>query len=79
MSLSFRVGHEEYLGAERIVYGNLEGTPFDGKKAVSRMSATYSGKYDSGSLQAFAVSERHLRFFDRKSGKRTDSRPDRWR
>jgi multiple sugar transport system ATP-binding protein len=77
VSLRFRVSHEEYLGAERIVYGTLEGDAFRGEKVVARMSATYSGRFEKGELQAFAVSEKHLRFFDRQSGKRTDSRP-RW-
>ena len=78
VALRFRVSHEEYLGAERIVYGSLEGGRFKGEKVVSRMSATYSGSFESGSLQAFSVSEKHLRVFDRASGKRTDRRPQPW-
>ena len=64
VTVNFRVSHEEYLGAERIVYGVLEGASFKGEKAVSRMSSTYPGHFEIGVLQPFAVSERHLRFFE---------------
>src|SRR5512142_2093598 len=37
VSLRFRVSHEEYLGAERIVYGTLEGGSLEARKVVSRM------------------------------------------
>jgi multiple sugar transport system ATP-binding protein len=78
VSIRFHISHEEYLGAERIVYGVLEGGAFQGEKALSRMSSTYSGHFESDSVHAFALSERHLRFFDRKTGKRTDARPVQW-
>src|SRR6202163_349032 len=53
--LSFRVSHEEYLGAERIIYGHLEGGRFHEKKAVSRLSSTHGARFESGSVDAFAV------------------------
>src|SRR6266852_7223145 len=71
VSLRFRVSHQEYVGAERLVYGSLEGGRCDGKKVVSRMSATHVARYEIGSVHAFAVSERHLKFFDRETQKRT--------
>jgi multiple sugar transport system ATP-binding protein len=78
VTVRFHVSHEEYLGAERIVYGVLEGGSFKGEKALSRMSATYSGRFEADSVHAFAVSERHFRFFEKKTGKRTDARPQTW-
>jgi multiple sugar transport system ATP-binding protein len=75
LSLRFRISHAEYLGAERILYGQLEGGRFDGKKAVARMSATHGARFESDSLHAFAVPERHLRFFDREKGTRTNRVP----
>jgi multiple sugar transport system ATP-binding protein len=69
--LRFRISHEEYLGAERIIYGHLEGGRFEGEKAISRMSATYGGRFEAGSLHPFAVSEKHLKFFDREKGTQT--------
>src|SRR5216683_5829821 len=71
LSLRFRVSHEEYLGAERILYGSVEGGPFDGKQAISRMSSTHGARFESGSLHPFAVREQELKFFDREKGTRT--------
>jgi multiple sugar transport system ATP-binding protein len=79
VSLNFRVSHQEYLGAERLVYGSLEGGRSDGKKVVSRMSASHVARYEIGSLHAFAVSEKHLKFFDRETQKRTRPRHDPWK
>jgi len=73
--LHFRISHEEYLGAERILYGQLEGDRFDGKKVISRMSSTHGARFESGSLHAFAVPERELKFFDRERGTRTKRVP----
>jgi multiple sugar transport system ATP-binding protein len=77
--LSFRVSHEEYLGADRIVYGHLEGDRFAGKKAISRMPSFRGASFESGSLHAFAVAEADLRFFDRATEKRTTALPHPWR
>ncbi|MGE5413972.1 MAG: ABC transporter ATP-binding protein [Syntrophomonadaceae bacterium] len=77
--VGLRVNHEEYLGAERIVYGAIEGGPFHGRPAVSRLASTLTLPFEAGSVHAFAVSERHLKFYDRSSGKRTAPRPVAWR
>ncbi len=71
LPLRFRISHEEYLGAERILYGQLEEGRFSGKKVISRMSATQGARFDTGSLHAFAVPEQELKFFDREKGTRT--------
>jgi multiple sugar transport system ATP-binding protein len=71
LPLSFRVGHEEYLGAERILYGVLEGGPFDGRKVVSRIAATHAVRFAPDAVHDFAVAERNLKFFDPESGIRT--------
>ncbi|HWZ85267.1 MAG TPA: ATP-binding cassette domain-containing protein, partial [Thermoanaerobaculia bacterium] len=70
--LSFRLGHEEYLGSERILYGKLEGGRFDGK-VVSRLPASYRERLPEDSVHRFEVSERNLKFFDRASGARRGS------
>jgi multiple sugar transport system ATP-binding protein len=69
--LSFRVSHAEYLGAERILYGVLEGGPFDGQKVVSRIAATHAVRFAPDSLHDFAVAERNLKFFDPETGVKT--------
>jgi multiple sugar transport system ATP-binding protein len=70
LSFRFRLSHEEYLGAERILYGNLAGPPLDGAKVVSRVAATHALRLEPGSEYAFSISERHLKFFDAKTGTR---------
>ncbi len=67
---SFRFDHEEYLGSERILYGRLEGGRFDGKRAVSRVPASYRTPMPPDSVHGFEVSEGNLKFFDRATGKR---------
>ncbi len=69
--LRFRVGHEEYLGAERILYGVLEGGPFDGRKVVSRIAATHAVRFAPQVVYDFEVAERNLKFFDSGTGLRT--------
>ena len=74
LRLAFRMKHEEYLGAERILYGVLEGGPFDGKKAVARMSSTLAARFEPDTVHDFAVAEKDLKFFDREKGTRTEPR-----
>ncbi len=69
--LHFRISHEEYLGAERILYGDLQDSRFEAKKVISRMSSTHGARFETGSVHAFAVPEQHLKFFDRAKGTRT--------
>ena len=69
--LRFRVGHEEYLGAERILYGVLEGEPFEGQKVVSRIAATHAVRFAPDTVHDFAVAERNLKFFDPETGVKT--------
>ena len=73
--LRLRISHEEYLGSERILYGTLEGGAFDGKKVISRMSSTHGERFETGSVQAFAVTENQMKFFDKQSGRRTGRIP----
>jgi multiple sugar transport system ATP-binding protein len=69
--LRLRVSHQEYLGAERIVYGELQESRFESKKVISRMASTHAARFETGGVYAFSVPERHLKFFDRAKGTRT--------
>ncbi|HKF44735.1 MAG TPA: ABC transporter ATP-binding protein [Thermoanaerobaculia bacterium] len=71
LPLHFRVSHEEYLGAERILYGTLEESRFEAKKVISRMSSTHDARFESGHVYPFSVPQRHLKFFDRAKGTQT--------
>jgi multiple sugar transport system ATP-binding protein len=73
----FVVKYVEYLGAERLLYGSIEG--FESKEIISRLSWTMPSGYEEGSVHDFAVAEADLRFFDRKTEKRSHPRPYPWR
>ena len=73
VSVRFHVLNVEYLGAERILYGQAEGGRFDGQKIISRMAAHGIG-LEEDSVHDFAVAERDLKFFDREKGTRTTRR-----
>jgi multiple sugar transport system ATP-binding protein len=70
VGLAFRVGHEEYLGSERILYGRIEKGRFGGSKVVSRLPASYRERLAADSVERFEVAERNLKFFDRVAGTR---------
>jgi len=74
----YKVNYVEYLGAERLLYGALEGGRFESKEIISRLSWTMPTGYDAGSAHDFAVAESDLRFFDRKTEKRTNPKPYPW-
>ncbi len=70
--IRFRPGHEEYLGAERVLYGVIEGGPFDATRAAARMPSTVSTRFGVDAAHDFAVGRKNLKFFDRERGIRTD-------
>ena len=67
----FRITNVEYLGAERILYGQAEGGFLDSQKVISRMAAHGGAALAEGTAQEFAVAERDMKFFDREAGTRT--------
>jgi multiple sugar transport system ATP-binding protein len=78
VTFRYRVKYVEYLGAERVLYGNIEGSRFESKEIISRLSWNMPTGYDVGSVHDFAVAESDLHFFGRQSGKRTHPRPYPW-
>ncbi|MDA8121596.1 MAG: ABC transporter ATP-binding protein [Deltaproteobacteria bacterium] len=70
----FEVTWTEYLGAERLVYGNV-GETSHARHVVSRLPGSVTLAIDTGKTYSFAVPRRDLRFFDRESGLRTDRGP----
>ncbi|MBI5016163.1 MAG: ATP-binding cassette domain-containing protein [Deltaproteobacteria bacterium] len=71
---SFSVTWVEDLGAERLVYGNIE-QKSQAKHVVSKVPANVSFLAEVGRTYDFAVRREDLRFFDRESGLRTDQSP----
>ena len=74
VTYSFEVTWLEYLGAERLVYGNV-GEKSHARHVVSRLPGNVSIPIEAGRTYPFAVSRSDLRFFDRENGLRTDQCP----
>jgi len=78
VSLRLHVQHSEFLGAERILYGILDGTRFRDKPVCARVSSSVLETYVPDTAYDFAVPEHELKFFDAKTGKRIPPRPLSW-
>ncbi len=78
VAFRFRVNYAEYLGAERILYGTLEGTRFESKEINSRVASTIPLACEVGSVYDFALPERELKFFDRQTEKRIPPKALAW-
>jgi ABC-type sugar transport system ATPase subunit len=71
-SLDFQLTsiREEYLGSEKLVYGEVEGI-----RAVARMAANAALPTTEGGTITLTVAQADLRIFDRESGLRRQSAP----
>jgi len=78
VTFRYRIKYVEYLGAERVLYGNIEGGSFESKEIISRLSWNMPSGYEAGAVHDFSVAESDLRFFDRKTEKRTHPKPYPW-
>lgn len=67
---SFVPHREEYLGAERLIYGEV-----GDEKVVARFPATTQLDVAVGQSVEFAVAARHMRYFDAESGSRKQRVP----
>jgi multiple sugar transport system ATP-binding protein len=74
LALPFRVQRVEYLGADRLLYGVLEGR-FDDARIIARLPSTVTTAVPAGERHDFAVRERDLKFFDAATGLRARPRP----
>jgi multiple sugar transport system ATP-binding protein len=70
----FEVTWLEYLGAERLVYGNV-GEKSHARHVVSRLPGNVTLPISAGETYTFAVPRSDIRFFDRESGLRTNRSP----
>lgn len=61
---------EEYLGSEKLVYGEINGT-----RAVSRLAANHRVRHPEGASAPVAVNRNDIRMFDRESGNRVHEEP----
>ncbi len=63
VTFPFRVTRIEYLGADRLLYGTLEGA-FADQKVIARLPSTVTASIEPGTGYEFTVEERELKFFD---------------
>jgi multiple sugar transport system ATP-binding protein len=73
-TVRLRVSRVEFLGADRLVYGGLEGGRGD-VKLICDLPFTVDVPVHPGETYRFAVRARDLKFFDRATGLRTSPRP----
>ena len=70
--LQFRIGRVEYLGADKLIYGEvLEGGAET--SVISRLSSEETFSTEPGKVYEFAVQKKQLRFYDRTSGERVEA------
>jgi multiple sugar transport system ATP-binding protein len=72
IELKLRTANTEYLGSEWIFYGRVDGERFSDRAVRARLAD--ASTYQIGSVYDFAVSGRHLRFFDKQTERRTEPR-----
>jgi multiple sugar transport system ATP-binding protein len=73
IALPFRVTRTEYLGADRLLYGTLEGK-FQNARVIARLPFTVGTVIEPGERYEFAVPRQELRFFDRVTELRIPAR-----
>ncbi len=74
VTFTFEVTYLEHLGAERLLYGNT-GEKSRARHVVSRLPGSMEVSVKAGETYTFSVLKRDLRFFDRKTGLRTEKGP----
>lgn len=67
VTYQFQVTWLEYLGAERLVYGDV-GEKSHARHIVSRLPGNICVSIEAGKTYPFAVSRQDIRYFDRSSG-----------
>jgi multiple sugar transport system ATP-binding protein len=71
---SYRVSRVENLGADTLLYGTVDGASEEAT-VIARIPSTMNLPVNIGASNPFVVQSEHLRFFDKRTGKRTDPRP----
>ena len=73
IDLPFRVTRVEYLGADRLLYGALDGK-FQNARVIARLPFTVGVPIEPGERYEFGVPRAELRFFDRVTEQRVPAR-----
>ena len=73
-TIPLHVAHVENLGADRLVYGNLENA-YEGKLISAKLPSIVSAIVEPGETYDFVIETRHLKFFDKATGLKTEAVP----
>jgi len=73
-TFSFRVTRVEYLGADRLLYGLLNGA-FADQKVIARLPSTVTVNIQPETNYDFTVEDKELKFFDASTELRISARP----
>ncbi|GAB4362770.1 MAG: sn-glycerol-3-phosphate ABC transporter ATP-binding protein UgpC [Deltaproteobacteria bacterium] len=71
VKLGLRVDRVEHLGADRLVYGTMREI-FPDAKVIVNIPSTVDLRVADGESYEFAIKETDIKFFDRKTGLRTE-------
>ena len=71
VTFPFRVSRVEYLGADRLVYGELEGR-YAGGHAISKIPTHIRAEIAAGQRHDFVLHRRDIERFSRETGRRLD-------
>ncbi len=74
VTLAFRVTRVEYLGADRLLYGTLNGV-FAEQKVIARLPSTVTVDIEAQKAYDFTIEEKELKFFDTSTELRIAARP----
>ena len=67
----FNVKRVENLGSDRLLYGALKGITED-NRIIAKLPSTVTVSIEPGKRYEFAIQDRHLKFFNKKTGLRTE-------
>jgi multiple sugar transport system ATP-binding protein len=73
-TVPLHVSHVENLGADRLVYGELENA-YEGKLISAKLPSIVTAVVEPGEIYDFVIETRHLKFFDKATGLKTDASP----
>ncbi|RME48162.1 MAG: ABC transporter ATP-binding protein [Chloroflexi bacterium] len=69
---AFRVMRVEYLGSDRLLYGDVDSAAGD-TRVVAKLPSTVTVPIEAGATYDFVVQKAHLRYYDKTTGMRTES------
>ncbi len=74
LEVNFQVTRQEYLGADRLLYGVVSGL-VEETKTISRLPSTISYPVQAGEKYDFVVRRGDVKMFDKRSGQRSAAEP----